>query len=127
VRILIVEDHADTARSLATVVQLWGHQAQVAPNGEAALVAGAATPPEVVLLDIGLPGMNGWDVAKRLRAMALTPRPVIIAISGYGRDTDRLQSYEAGIDNHLTKPVDPAFLQELLARVEEHRTPSTAP
>lgn len=123
-RILIVEDHADTARSLATVVQLWGHQAQVAPNGEAALTAGAATPPEVVLLDIGLPGMNGWDVAKRLRAMALTPRPVIIAISGYGRDTDRLQSYEAGIDNHLTKPVDPAFLQELLDRLEKHRAPA---
>lgn len=123
-RILIVEDHADTARSLATVVQLWGHQAQVAPNGEAALTAGAAAPPEVVLLDIGLPGMNGWDVAKRLRAMALTPRPVIIAISGYGRDTDRLQSYEAGIDNHLTKPVDPAFLQELLDRLEKHRAPA---
>ena len=113
--VLVVEDRPDTAWSTAAVLALYGHRVTVAGSGAAALNLAAADP-DVVLLDLGLPGMGGWEVARRLRGRAGGRPPLIVAITGYGTDADRRRSAEAGIDLHLVKPVDPAVLAGVLAR-----------
>ncbi len=117
-QVLVVEDNPDTAVSQATILRLTGHTVDIASDGPAALVAAEARPPDVVLLDIGLPMMDGWEVAKRLRKMSLPIRPTIIAVTGYGREDERRRSYEAGIDFHLVKPVDVQELQDLLTELQ---------
>jgi CheY-like chemotaxis protein len=114
-RVLVVDDNADAARLLARLLEASGHQAEVAHDGPAALERAQARPPDVVLLDIGLPGMDGYEVARRLR-QSVGDRPLLVALTGYGQDEDRRRSREAGMDDHLTKPVDPRTLKELLAR-----------
>ena len=114
-RVLVVDDNRDLAESLAMVLGLWGHDVTVAFDGPAALTAARARPPEVVFLDIGLPYMDGFEVAKQMRREPDLRRARIVAITGYGRDEDRRRSQEVGIDLHLTKPVDPTDLQPLLA------------
>src|SRR5207244_1073705 len=94
-RVLIVEDHADTAATTAMLLRLCGHDCQIAPSGEAALQAVATYQPDVVLLDIGLPGLNGLEVARRLREQAGCRRPFLIAITGYDRDEDSRRSSDA--------------------------------
>jgi CheY-like chemotaxis protein len=120
-RILLVEDHADTAESTAMILRHAGHEVFIAADGLAALQQAAASVPDVVLLDLGLPGMNGWEVARRLRSQPQTPRPLLIAVTGFGQKADRLHSYELGIDLHLTKPLDPAELEGFLARYQQVR------
>ena len=93
-----------------------GHEIQVALNGPAAVEAIQVAPPDVVLLDIGLPGMSGWDVARWVTEQPAEKRPLLVALTGYGREEDRQRSEEAGIDLHLVKPVDPADLLRLLKR-----------
>jgi two-component system, OmpR family, response regulator len=116
-RILIVEDQPDTAQSLAILLGGSGHDVQIAADGPSALAAAQAAPPDVVLLDIGLPGtMDGWDVVRRLRQIPFPRRPQIIAVTGYDGEMDRKRSYETGVDFHFTKPADP----EVLGRVLEH-------
>ncbi|HEY1375246.1 MAG TPA: ATP-binding protein, partial [Gemmataceae bacterium] len=114
-RVLVVDDNRDLAETLAMVLRLWGHDVAVAYDGQAALAAARERPPEVVFLDIGLPFLDGFEVAKRMRQQPETRRARIVAITGYGRDEDRRRSREVGIDVHLTKPVDPIDLQPLLA------------
>jgi len=115
-RILVVEDQADTAATLALVFRREGHEVQVAPDGPAAVGAVQIEPPDVILLDIGLPSMSGWEVAKWVTEQPAAKRPLLVAITGYGREEDRWRSEEAGIDLHLVKPVDPAVLLRLLKR-----------
>ncbi|HUQ09839.1 MAG TPA: response regulator [Steroidobacteraceae bacterium] len=110
-RILVVDDNVDAATSLAMLLELDGHDTRVAHSGIDALAAVTAFAPHVVFLDIGLPDLSGYDVARRLRSMAgLETRPRLIALTGWGQAEDRLRSREAGFDAHLVKPVDPAEL-----------------
>jgi two-component system, OmpR family, response regulator len=115
-RVLVVEDHADSATSLAMLLRISGHEVRVAQDGLAALEMARSDPPDVVLLDLGLPGLDGWQVAERLRRQSAPKRPLFIALTGYGREEDRRRSEEAGIELHLLKPADPVQLLRLLAR-----------
>ena len=114
VDVLVVEDHGDTALSLAMLLHFWGHRVRVARDGPEALALAAEAPPEVVLLDIGMPGMDGWEAATRLRRLPGLDRALVVAVSGYGREDDRRHSHAAGCDLHLLKPVDPDVLLRLL-------------
>jgi PAS domain S-box-containing protein len=116
-RILVVDDNRDAAESLEILLQLWGHQARSAQDGPEALSMAAELRPEIVLLDIGLPGMDGYEVARRMRALPACKDALLVAVTGYGQNRDRLQSQQAGFDHHLVKPVLPEVLQELIASV----------
>jgi signal transduction histidine kinase len=117
-RILVVDDNVDGAESMALVLRQDGHQVRVAHDGPAALDAARALAPEVVLLDIGLPnGMDGYEVARRLRALPGAADARLIALTGFGPDGDAQRSRDVGFDRYLTKPVDLAALNDLLARV----------
>src|SRR5262249_34410082 len=109
-RILLVEDGPDCALSLAMLLRMEGHEGQVAFDGSAALRAAHTFAPQVVFLDIGLPDMDGYEVARRLGERTAGKPPLIIAISGFGRDEDRRRSEEAGVNLHLVKPTDPERL-----------------
>jgi two-component system CheB/CheR fusion protein len=113
-RVLVVDDCPDTTASLAMLLHLWGYEAQVVHNGRAALEAAGACRPDVVLLDIGLPGMDGYEVARQLRRQHDLGRPVILSLSGYGQEADSRRARAAGCDDHLVKPVDPEALHRLL-------------
>jgi CheY-like chemotaxis protein len=113
-RILLVEDHPDCANSTKIMLGMWGHEVEVAPDGPAALQAAQTHQPDVVLLDIGLPGMDGWTVAKLIHDQANGKRPLLIALTGYGQPSAYRHSYDSGIDVHLLKPVDPDELKRLL-------------
>jgi CheY-like chemotaxis protein len=121
-RLLVVEDDADNAESLALLLRLDGHDVMVACDGPTALRMAEEYPPDVALLDLGLPGMDGYEVARRLVAQSPDRKPLLIAVTGYGRDTDRQHSTEAGIQMHLLKPVDPKMLQQLLGRFKAQLT-----
>lgn len=122
-RVLVVEDSVDTAETLAVLIKLWGSEVRVVHDGLAALEAANVYQPEVVLLDLGLPGMDGYQVARRLRSEEKLRGTLLVALSGYGQTEDRRRSREAGFDYHLTKPVEPEALQDLLGRPEafKHR------
>ncbi|HSF44080.1 MAG TPA: response regulator, partial [Thermoanaerobaculia bacterium] len=94
--------------------RIWGHDVSVACDGPAALEAAKASPPEMVLLDIGLPGMDGYEVARLLRSQPGIARATIVALTGYGQESDRRRSSLAGIDHHLVKPVDLEQLRRLV-------------
>ena len=113
-RVLVVDDNVDAARTLAAMLRLHKHDVQLAHDGLAALELISAQPPEVVLLDIGLPGMSGYEVARRLREQPATRELLIVAITGYGQIEDRRRSEEAGINLHLVKPIDLQQLQQML-------------
>ncbi len=115
-RILVVDDNADSARGLARLLKLLGHDVRTAHDGPEALEAAESQHPEYVLLDIGLPGMDGYELARRLREGRLGAVATLIAVSGYGQEEDRRRSRAAGIDHHLVKPVDHKELLSLLAR-----------
>jgi DNA-binding response OmpR family regulator len=117
-RILVVEDDVTLAELTAALLAMWGHTVRTALDGPAALEAARAEPPDVVLLDLALPGMDGYQVARRLRGQPTERRPVIVAVSGFGEREDRVRSYESGIDLHLTKPVDPEEVRALLERLQ---------
>jgi PAS domain S-box-containing protein len=114
-RVLVVDDNLDAAESLEILLQLWGHQARSANDGPQALALVADFQPEIILLDIGLPGMDGYEVARQIRELPTGRGALIVAVTGYGRSSDRLQSQDAGFDHHLVKPVQPEVLQELIA------------
>ena len=117
-RILVVEDHEDTAASLAMLLRLYGYRVDVAADGQTAWRAIQASQPDVVLLDLGLPKVDGWWVAEQIRKQSCRKRPFLIAMTGYGRQTDQDRSYEVGIDLHLVKPVEPDTLQQILRRFQ---------
>ncbi len=118
-RVLIVDDNADAARSLAMLMEIGGHEVRLGYDGPMGLTEAEKFLPEVVLLDIGLPGMDGLEVARRLRALNLSPRPLLVALTGYGQAEDVRRSHEAGFDHHLVKPADPQALTALLASVQQ--------
>jgi CheY-like chemotaxis protein len=113
-RILVVEDNRDAAESLRDVLECIGCTVQVAYSGSEAVAAAPQFRPEVLLCDLGLPGMDGYEVAKQLRQNPDSSRTRLIAVSGYGQEEDKQRAREAGFDLHLTKPLDFAELQRLL-------------
>ena len=113
-RVLVVDDHVDTALSLARLLRARGHVVEIVHDGNAALEAAETFRPNFILLDLGLPGMDGYEVAQSTRNRQASPRPTIIAISGYGQEEDRQRSAEVGIDHHLVKPVSFAQLEQML-------------
>jgi PAS domain S-box-containing protein len=114
-RVLVVDDNLDAADSLAALLQILGHSTRVAHDGPAGLAAAHDFEPDLVLLDIGLPGMSGYDVARAIRAAQELRQVVLIALTGWGAQSDRQQSVEAGFDQHLTKPVSLEALEQALA------------
>jgi PAS domain S-box-containing protein len=113
-RVMVVDDNVDVADSLAMVLRAWGHEVHALYDGLAALSTVEQLRPEIILLDIGLPQMDGYEVARRLRACSVMRDVLLIALTGYGQEEDRRRAKEAGFDVHLTKPADPRKLQELL-------------
>jgi two-component system OmpR family response regulator len=117
-KVLIVEDNADSAHSEAMLLRILGHDVEIAQDGATALAQAKRHAPDVVLLDIGLPGIDGWSLAKLLQEQADDKKPFIIAVTGFGRNDDVRHSAEAGIDLHLVKPVDPQYLEAVLRRFQ---------
>jgi len=117
VRVLVVEDNVDAAETLADLLRIWGYEVETAHDGQAAVLAAPRFGPQVVLLDIGLPRMNGYEVARWLRCRPDLGDLLIIAVTGYGQESDRARGREAGFDHHLVKPVDLEALRHLLAEV----------
>lgn len=113
-RVLVVDDNEDAAESLAALLRIFGHDVSVALDGEHALALAAELQPDVVLLDLGMPRMDGHEVARRMRAQPWGTRMRIIALSGFGDGSDRARSRDAGCDDHLVKPVSPADLEHAL-------------
>jgi two-component system CheB/CheR fusion protein len=113
-RVLVVDDNRDSAESMAMLLQATGHEVRTAHEGPDALAIAPEFRPAFVLLDIGLPGMNGYAVAERLRALPGFDKVVLIAMTGYGQEEDRKRSKQAGFDHHLVKPIDFDKLTEIL-------------
>jgi two-component system, chemotaxis family, CheB/CheR fusion protein len=113
-RLLVVDDNKDAAESMSMLLEMWGYDVAFAYDGPSALETAQQWQPEAVFLDIGLPGMDGYEVAERLRELPQAKRVVLIAITGYGQDDDRRRSQRAGIDHHLVKPVAPDALRNLI-------------
>ena len=124
-QILVVDDNRDCAQSMAMLLRIYGHQVEIALNGPMALESARVRPPDVVLLDIGLPGMDGWKVAERIKSSNGARKPLLIAVTGFGQDSDRRHSAESGIDLHLLKPIDPEKLNSLLSRLQALRDPAS--
>jgi CheY-like chemotaxis protein len=118
-RILVVDDNADAAESLATLLEICGHETALAHDGEAAIEVAEAFRPDVVLLDIGLPKLSGHDAARAIRERPWGRNVVLVALTGWGQDEDRRKSREVGFDHHLVKPIDGHMLLELLATTRE--------
>ena len=111
---LVVEDNRDAADSLQLLLEITGCEVRVAYTGPAGVAAAVEMVPDLVICDIGLPGISGYEVARRIRAECRGGRPVLVALTGYGDEGGRRQAVEAGFDHHFTKPVDPAALGQLL-------------
>ncbi len=116
-RILVVDDNRDAAESLSTLLQLLGHSTRAASDGANALAVAREFAPELVFVDIDMPGMRGYEVCQRLRQLTESLSVVCIALTGFGSEEDRARSRDAGFDHHLVKPVDLKVLQDLLSRV----------
>jgi two-component system CheB/CheR fusion protein len=116
-RIVLVDDDADNLESLQELLQLEGHEVRTATSGPAGLETIAAFHPHVALVDIGMPDMDGYEFARRARAIELQPRPVLIAVTGYGQPEDAQRAMEAGFDAHLTKPIDSEKLGRLFTDI----------
>ncbi len=117
-RVLIVDDNRDSADSLAMVLQLLGHDTSTAYDGFEGIAMAQAFAPQAILMDIGLPKLNGYEACRRIRALPETQRPVIVAITGWGQEADRQRSQEAGFDHHMVKPIDISPLVEILGAIE---------
>ena len=115
-KILVVDDNVDAADTLTLLLRNEGHDVHTAYGGRDAIQIADTVKPEVVLLDIQMPRMSGYDLVRELRRHERAPRPLLIAVSAWGAESDKLASRQAGFDHHLTKPVDPGALLALLAR-----------
>ena len=119
-RILVVDDNVDAAESLALLLRAYGHEVvDVVHDGPSAVEAILTKKPSVVLLDIGLPGMNGYEVAQRVQAQEVEQKPHLIAVTGYGQESDKTKAQEVGFAHHLVKPVDPNRLHTILSGLAE--------
>ena len=123
VRILVADDNRDAAASLATLLSLDGHEISVAYDGKAALASAETFRPDVALLDIGMPNLNGYEVAQSIRSTAWGRSMMLVAVTGWGQSEDKRRAHEAGFDHHFTKPLDldafSTFLNDALARRRE--------
>ena len=126
-RILVVDDNTDAANTTSALLKAWGHEVVTVFSGESALKAASDFKPEIILLDIGMPGLSGYDVARELRSESRNNDVVIAAITGYGQESDRQRSLDAGFDYHIIKPPDVNLLAMLIASsrqgLEERRFP----
>jgi CheY-like chemotaxis protein len=127
-RVLVADDNRDAADSLGLLLECAGHEVWRAFSGQEALALAVRERPEVLILDIDMPGMNGYEVAEHVRAEPWGKRAVLVAVTGWGQERDRQRAQTAGFDQHLTKPVDPALLEALLAQLvsEASRSESVA-
>jgi CheY-like chemotaxis protein len=125
-RVLIVEDNRDAAEMLEEMLNAWGQDTRVAYDGLAAVEAAGQFRPQVVLLDIGLPELNGYDVARRIREQPWGQHMSLVAVTGWGQEADRQRSAAAGINHHLIKPVEPTVLKELLTGFHPRRPSALA-
>ena len=114
-RVLLADPCRDTVETLTWLLELWGYDVLTAATGPAALTAARAGRPDAVLMEIGLPQLDGWQVARRLREEGGRPLPLLVAVSGYGSERERARSREAGFDGHLVKPVSPDVIRTWLA------------
>jgi CheY-like chemotaxis protein len=117
-RVLVVDDNPDAGDSLGSILELLGAQVRVARGGPEALETFAGYRPSVVLLDIGMPGMNGYEVARAIRTRFAQEPVTLVALTGWGQEDDRRRAREAGFDHHLVKPAEIEALQRLLASLE---------
>jgi CheY-like chemotaxis protein len=113
-KVLVVDDNRDTAETLACLVRMQGYDARASFNGSDALELAETFHPDIVLLDIGMPGLNGYEIAQHIRKRLWGQRITLIAVTGWGQEDDRRRAIAAGFDYHLRKPIDPDFLQSLL-------------
>jgi CheY-like chemotaxis protein len=121
-RVVVVDDNVDTAESLAMLLTAVGHEVQTRYTGPDGLASGLAFDPDVVLLDIGLPGMDGYEVAATLRASPHGEGLTLVALTGYGQESDKQRALASGFDAHLVKPVDFGLLQALLTATVAQRS-----
>ncbi len=122
-RILVADDNTDAAESLAVVLESAGHTVRVSYDGASAVHSMGSFSPEVAILDIGMPRMDGYEAARRIRGLPQGPECVLVALSGWGQSDDKRRAREAGFDAHLTKPVDPEALLQVIARLRSHGSP----
>jgi CheY-like chemotaxis protein len=118
VRVLVADDNRDSADSLQRVLVLYGHEVRVAYDGASALRIGAEFRPRVAVLDIAMPGTDGYDVARAIRRQH-GREVTLVALTGWGQEADRRRAMESGFDHHLVKPVDPGALNQLLAQLAD--------
>lgn len=114
-KILVVDDNHDSALSLAMMLSIMGHDTRTAHDGESAVSTAETFLPDVILLDIGLPKLNGYEVAQRIRDTSWGAAMYLIAVTGWGQDEDRQRSSEVGLNLHMVKPVEPSALEQVLA------------
>jgi CheY-like chemotaxis protein len=120
-RVLVVDDNHDAADSLAMLLRLAEQDVRVAYDGSTSLAHAQEFQPELVFLDIGMPGMDGYEVARRLRQQPGLENAVLVAVTGWGQEEDRRRSLEAGFDGHIVKPAEPRNLREFFAHPKLHR------
>ena len=113
---LVADDNVDAGQTLAALLELLGHRVVLANDGQEALDRAMELKPGVIFLDIGMPGLDGWEVCKRIRATEWGAKAWIVAVTGYGQESDRERSLEAGFDKHCTKPLQIKTVQELIER-----------
>ena len=118
-RVLVVDDDADSAEAMALLLRLQGHVVEIAHDGEEAIVAAERFQPEAMLLDLGLPKLNGFEVCERIRQRPWGAGVLMVAQTGWGQAQDRARALEAGFDAHLTKPIDPTTVLDLLVALKE--------
>jgi CheY-like chemotaxis protein len=114
-RVLVTDDNVDAATSLAMMLELMGNEIRIAHDGLEAIETAADFRPDMILLDIGMPRLNGYDACRRIREQPWGRGTVIVALTGWGQEEDKRRSREAGFDHHLVKPIDPVTLGQLLA------------
>ena len=119
-RILVVDDNHDSALSQAMMLSIMGHETRTAHDGESAVSTAESFLPEVVLLDIGLPLLNGYEVAQRIREQPWGASMFLIAVTGWGQEEDRQRSAEVGLNVHMVKPVEPALLEKILSELPQN-------
>jgi two-component system CheB/CheR fusion protein len=117
-RVLVVDDNVDAAVSLGMLLKLAGQDVRVAYDGPTALRQAVDFGPELILLDIGMPVMDGYEVCRQLRRHSGLEKTTVVALTGWGQDEDRRRSHEAGFDHHIVKPVEPSALERLLEGLE---------
>jgi CheY-like chemotaxis protein len=116
-RVLVVDDNIDAAQSMAKLLEMTGQETRLAYDGPSALQAALDYRPDLVLLDIGLPGLDGYEVAERIRQQDTLKHTVLVALTGYGQDSDRQRSQDTGFDHHLTKPADFDEIENILTGI----------